>query len=367
MSDPSTLPAASAKKALPSIIAALLLVAVLLLYMFTFIVQWNEAAILTTFERAETSGVITQPGLHFKWFWPVQTVYQYDLRWRYLEYLLADQTITADRKNVIVSISAVWKIDHPLTFFQRFKTVAAGETRVKNILRARVNDVVGRYNLSDFVNTDPAALKLPEIEAQIQKLVDQDLAGANPNDPGLGVSISGVGFKRLGLPKAVTESVFKSMKEELNLLAENYRQQGKAKAEEIKSKADQQSREILSFAGRLAATERSAGLAAAGKYAGVFQQDPDFAAFLRRLDVLKQTLNKNTVFLLDGRSFGGTFSLLMEAPTGRTGILPVPSDQIGILPVPSSSPNVSTVPNQKLNETGKMPVPPQQDFPEGHP
>ena len=134
MSEAAT-PRSPLSKALPSILAALFLAAILLLYMCSFITRFCEAAILTTFEAADASSVRSEPGLHLKWFWPVQSVYVYDQRWRFLEYLLADQTITADRKNVVVSISAVWKVADPLVFFKRFKTIENGEKRVKDVVR----------------------------------------------------------------------------------------------------------------------------------------------------------------------------------------------------------------------------------------
>ena len=54
---------------------ALAILAVLLSFMFFFQVRYDEVAVLTTFEKADKeTSIKTDPGLYFRWPWPVQRV-----------------------------------------------------------------------------------------------------------------------------------------------------------------------------------------------------------------------------------------------------------------------------------------------------
>ena len=68
-------------KNLGTVLAAAFLAVVLLLYMCTFQVRFTEVAIKKTFGRL-TREAITEPGLKFKWPYPIQTVVVYDKRIR---------------------------------------------------------------------------------------------------------------------------------------------------------------------------------------------------------------------------------------------------------------------------------------------
>ena len=103
-------------KNLPSILAAIFLAGVLVLYMCTFQVRSTEVAILKTFGQAnpEPIGVPENDdsffaGLHFKWPWPIQSVAKYDRRIRLLEDRI-EETPTQDSKQVIITTFTGWTI-----------------------------------------------------------------------------------------------------------------------------------------------------------------------------------------------------------------------------------------------------------------
>ena len=71
------------KKSVGSIVAAVFLAGVLLLYMCTFQVKFTEVAIVKTWGKPADEP-ITTPGLKFKWPYPVQEAQLYDKRTRIL-------------------------------------------------------------------------------------------------------------------------------------------------------------------------------------------------------------------------------------------------------------------------------------------
>src|SRR4030042_1217330 len=103
------------KRSLPSMIAGALLVLILLLYMITFQVRFTEVAVVRTFGRSNPDDVITEPGLRWKWPWPLQKVDKFDNR-THISINPGEETPTRDSKNVIVTTAIGWKIDNPYTF-----------------------------------------------------------------------------------------------------------------------------------------------------------------------------------------------------------------------------------------------------------
>ena len=74
----------------------LLIVAILLMYMFTFTVSYNEVAILVaTFDKAEEKDVITEPGFNWRLPWPIHDVTTYSTRVRLLEDQLEERQCIA--------------------------------------------------------------------------------------------------------------------------------------------------------------------------------------------------------------------------------------------------------------------------------
>src|SRR5258706_3503431 len=107
-----------------TLIVGLLIAFALLLNMVAFQVRFNEAAVVTTFGRADEHSVLNAPdangsgiGLNFKWPWPVQDVRRYDTRVQILEDQ-PEQQQTKDAFSVIVNSYLSWRVSKPLAFFR---------------------------------------------------------------------------------------------------------------------------------------------------------------------------------------------------------------------------------------------------------
>ena len=134
-----------------------LIVITLGLYLVCFQVRETKSCLVTTFGRPTRA--ITEPGVYFKWPFPIQQIHPFDSRMHVFE-PTAEETTTAGGEPIIVSTYVVWRIAEPLEFFNAIKTINKAEDE---LLRSRIrntqNNVIGRHYFSDFVNSDPAKIK----------------------------------------------------------------------------------------------------------------------------------------------------------------------------------------------------------------
>jgi membrane protease subunit HflC len=254
-----------------------------------FIIREGEAAVVTTFGRPDRE--ITNAGLYARWPWPVQRVHLYDARVRSLETAL-QEAMTQDGRNVIVSLYAGWRVDRPVRFLERVGTVAQAEANLDGLLRNFLNSTLGQFPFSALVNASAKAVRIEEIEERI-------LAAARPEAlERYGVDVKFVGLRRLGLPESITGQVFERMRAEREALAARYRAEGEGEAIRLRAEADSRRDQLLAQAEADAKRLRAEGDAEAAEHYRAFEQNPELAMFLRKLEVLEETLkDKSTVVL----------------------------------------------------------------------
>jgi membrane protease subunit HflC len=219
------------KRNLITIITAVVLVVIFALLLFTFQVRQSEVAVVTTFGK--TTGAY-QPGLHFRWPWPVQQVYKFDERIQNFEDKFSEN-LTADNINLITSVYVGWRISDAPQFLNSFRdgSIPAAESQLQSMLTSAKSAAVGRHPLSDFVNADPKQLKFDQIQNEIEQAVQDELQTNN-----YGIQLEFLGIKKLGLPESVTEAVFARMKSERNILISQAQNEGQAEAIKIKANAE---------------------------------------------------------------------------------------------------------------------------------
>jgi membrane protease subunit HflC len=294
-----------------TIVIGAVLVVIFALLLFVFQVRRSEVAIVTTFEKP-TAQPYDQPGAYFKWPWPIQKVYKFDQRIQNFEDKFS-QTYTADNNNLIVTIYTGWRISDAKLFYPKFQgSVPAAQRILEGMLRSAQNAVIGKHNLSDFVNTDPKELKFDAIENEIESAVQSELS---TND--YGIRLEFLGFKKIELPESVTQTVFDRMKNERQKLISKTENEGKAEAQIIESAADRQAAETIANADAAATRIRGEGEAAAARVLPVFQQNPGLANYLLRIEALKQSLNQRATLIFDERT--PPFDLFLNFPTNAPG------------------------------------------------
>ena len=271
----------------------IVVVVLLLLYSVAFTVDFKEVCIIKTFGSAgpPIHGA-THAGLHWKWPWPIQSLVRYDARTFVFEDMY-QEVKTNDNLNLLVTVFCGWRIHDADVFLSSIKTVAEAESTLRDKVRGAKSEVVGRHPMEHFVNTDPNTMAIEQIENEIRQKVSE-IAMRD-----YGVEVVTIGIKALGLPKDVTKEVIENMKAERNREADSYRGSGQAIANAIRERAQTARNQIIEFAGNMAAGIRAKGDRLAAEYYGKFKGKESFAMFLRELEFLRETLQNNSVILLD--------------------------------------------------------------------
>jgi membrane protease subunit HflC len=298
------------KRNLLTVIIGAVLVVIFVLLLFTFQVRRSEDVVVLTFLKPTRN--LDQPGLYFKWPWPIQQVYRYDQRIQNFEDRFSEN-YTADSVTLLTSVYVGWKISDASLFLPKFPgdpsvSVPSAQSKLEGMLRTAKMAVIGKYVLSDFVNADPKALKFDEIEQKIEQYVQAELQTNH-----YGIQLEFLGFKKIGLPENVTQTVFDRMKSERQKLIAFWQSTGDSEAMKIKSAADSEAAKTIADANATAIRIRAEGEAEAAKTLPILQQNPELANFLLRIDAWKQSLNQRTTLIFDERY--PPFDLFSHLPT----------------------------------------------------
>lgn len=292
-----------------NLVIGTLLLALFLLLLFLFQVRQTEVAVVTTFGKATRP--ITEPGLYFKWPWPVQKVTKLDKRLQTFEGKF-DEALTYDSRSLLIMVFTGWRISDPALFYSRFAggSLAEAERSIDNILRTAKNAAVGRHKFADFISVNPADLKFDEIEKEILQAVQTDAKAQ-------GIEIAVTRIKRIGVPESVTEKVFDRMKAERSKEVERLRAEGQEEAIKIRSAADLDRDKLLAEADAQATRIRGEGDAEAAKSFAVFQQNPDLAILILKLNSLEAALKEKATLVVDPRT--PPFDLLVKPESTAAG------------------------------------------------
>ena len=296
---------------------ALLVAAVLLSYMFTFQVRYDEVAIKTVFDRANERSLVDKPGLHFRLPWPVNDVVKYTRRVQILEDTLRDEQ-TRDNQVLTTKMYMTWEIADPLAFFGKLKTVENAHKLLAPVLQSESKAAFNQYAFDDLVNGDPDRIRMPEMEQKAAEGVQRRV-----QDQGYGIRVKHVGLQRLVLPQSNTQAVFDRMVSVRQRMATDAKVSGESQARAIKSQAQKAREQILAFARRRAAAIRAKGLDEAAKYYEVFQREPELAMFLRKIETLRNVNWNNATIMLNAQDLG--LQHMFDATKAKSAVaLPAP-------------------------------------------
>ncbi len=283
------------KRNLFTLIIAVLLVLVFGPLLVMFQVRQSQVAVVTTFGKPTRP--ITDPGLHWKWPPPIQRVHKFDQRVQNFEDKLTEG-LTSDSFNLLTSVYVGWKITDVTAFFPKFAgasdPILEAEDVLKRLLTNAKSAVVGKHPLSDFVSATDNGTNFVAIEQQILTAVQSEVRANN-----YGLDLEFLGIKRLQLPETVTQTVFERMQSERKVLADRSQYEGEAEAQKIRSEAERNAAEVLAKAESQATQIRGQGEAEAAKSLTVFQQNPELASFIFRLNALENSLRDRSILIFD--------------------------------------------------------------------
>ena len=165
--------------------------------------------------------------------------------------------------------------------------------------------MLGKYELSALASTDPATIKIAEIEEELLMLT-KDIASDK-----YGVAIHSIGFSRLSLPKENIKSVFKQMRAERKKFAVEFQVDGERKAGKIRSDTDLEVSKIEAETAKEVAQIRGDAEAEAARiYAAAHSKDPELYKFIRSLETIDEVIGARTTIIL--RTDSEPFQLLAD-------------------------------------------------------
>ncbi|MDP2112325.1 MAG: protease modulator HflC [Thiobacillus sp.] len=267
------------------LIALIALLVVLSASIFT--VDQRQNALV--FQLGEVVSVKTKPGLYFK-LPLVQNVRYFDTRILTLDSADPERFITSEKKNVLVDSFIKWRVIDARQFYV---SVGGDERRAEIRLNQTVNDGLRAEFGKRTINAVVSGSR-EEIMSIIRAKADQDART-------IGVQVVDVRIKRVDLPEAVSENVYRRMEAERKQVANELRSTGAAEAEKIRADADKQKDVIVAEAYRDAQGVKGEGDAkASALYAAAYGKNAEFYAFYRSMQAYRESFkSKSDVMVLD--------------------------------------------------------------------
>jgi len=267
---------------------------------FTATIREGEVGIRS--RMGEPIAVLTSPGLHFKWPFPIEEMISVDVRRRVFQ-TRHTELLTQDKRNIILLTDVVWSVADALLFFQSVGTTPVADEKLDGLITNAKIGILGKYPLAALASTDPATIKVEQIEAAL-------LAETAPEAlVRYGITLHTVGFSRLSLPEENVKAVFKQMRAERKQYAAQYIVEGEKEASSIRAETDLKVAEIAAHATEEAARIKGESEAEAARiYAEAHSEDPDLYRFVRSLQTLDESMGARTTVIL--RTDSAPFRLL---------------------------------------------------------
>jgi membrane protease subunit HflC len=276
--------------------------AAIVFYATAVVVKEGQAVLITRFGRPLRAA--TQAGLHWTLPWPIDQRSLLDMRRRVYE-TGHTEMLTRDKKNIIARTFVVWRIGDPLAFTQAIGAEGGAEAKLDGLLTNAAIGTLGGHDLSALVSTNPADLRVDQIEAEL-------LASTAPVAlRSYGVSIEQIRLERVALPEENVTAVFEQMRAERRQFAAKFDAEGEQEASRIRSEAELEAARIRAKGAEEQARIRGQAAAAVAKtYADAHRIDPELYRFTRSLDALDKLVTGNTSLIL--RTDSEPFSLLQN-------------------------------------------------------
>lgn len=268
-------------------------------YSALFTVDETQQALVLQF--GEPREVIQEPGLHVK-IPIVQNVLYFDNR--LLDFDAEKEEVpTADQRQIVVDAFARYRIDNPLLFYQAVGTEFAMRGQLAVIMNRALRDTFGGVPLLAALSDQRA-----ELMQQTRELVA--LEGQR-----YGIEVVDVRVKRVDLPQANSDAIFRRMATQREQEARGLRASGERDAQRIRAEADLQARVIVADAQRDAEILRGEGDAEATRiYAEAYSQDEAFFDFWRSMQAMERSLATDSTTFVGPPQ--GDFFRFFEDQTG---------------------------------------------------
>lgn len=251
--------------------------------MSAFVVDQRQQSLILQFGKP--IGIEQEAGLHFKLPW--QSVETFDSRLLESD-APPNEVITKDKKTILVDNYTRWRIIDPLKVYQVARTQTGVASRMEDVVRGKVREVLGQHTLHEIVSGGKEAKLRVKLMQTIRDRSDEGVRE-------LGLKIIDVRIKRADLPQENSEAVFQRMRAERNRIAKEYRSEGEEAAKEIRAEAEKKRKFILADAYKQSEILRGhADAETTAIYAKAYEKDYEFYSFTRSLEAYRKSIGEGT-------------------------------------------------------------------------
>jgi membrane protease subunit HflC len=316
------------KTTIAAAVLVILALAAIVLYSSAYVVEEGKQVIVTQFGKPVR--VVQEAGLYFKTPFIQEAFY---LEKRLLPWDGAPESMqTKDKKRIDIDVWARWHIINPMIFFVKVRNEQHGQKILDDLVDSAVRDVVARHNLIDVVRMSNKEL-IYETEELKRTQADQ-VSGRGRDDveaeilrsvdlKEYGMELVKVHIKRVNYVASVRATVYERMISERLRIAKLYDSEALEEKNRILGQTQKELDQIEGEMEQKSAEIRGTADAQVIQLtAEAYGRSPEFFEFMRRLEVLKKTLDRNTRLILSTES--GLFQMLKEPgqPTAAPGLLP---------------------------------------------
>lgn len=296
-----------------NIILIIFTAGIFFIYNAAYVVDETEQVVITQFGKIIGSPV-TEPGLKFKLpFFQKANVFPKNLlTWD----SIPGQIPTQDKTYIYVDTFARWKIVDPIKFFQTLNNVMSAIDRLNGIIDPAVRDLITSHPLVETVRNSDRSMDTFEydVEENVKRVQYKITLGrdeitrliveqASDKLVQFGIELVDVKIKRINYIDNVRQAVYDRMIAERKQIAEKYRAEGEGEASNIRGEKERELQVIKSQAYRDAQKIQGDADAEAAKiYSTAYGADPEFYAFLKSLEIYKESLKKDTTLILSTNS-----------------------------------------------------------------
>ena len=269
----------------------------------------EEIRVYTTQEKISMP-IIDESGAGLKFKMPWQTVHYFDHR--LLEWDGApEQLTTKDKKYLFVDGTARWHISNPFIYFA---ALGGDESRANgkldDVVDGVVREQISKRDAIETIRTSNRKMLVTDKELESTVAVDSIYDGrerlvakvttqVDKQGQRYGMSVTDFMIKRIVYVDEVKQSVENRMIAERSRISQKYLSEGDGEYQKIMGDKDRDLQKIGSEAYKLSEQIKGKGDAEATKiYREAYSADPEFYAFTKSLDVLKENA-KGTTLVFD--------------------------------------------------------------------
>ena len=291
------------------IAVVVIVVGVIIVTQSMYIVREGEQAVITEFGKPRAE--VTEAGLHFKTPF-IQAVNRLEKRLLPWDGVPTN-TQTVGKKQIVIDVWARWRIKEPLKFYQSVRTKEQGNLRLNPIMNAAVGQVIARHKLIEAVRSSDRELIFEStelvkntggaesIEFGRRVLEKEMLAAAQKalEAQASGIELTDVHIKRLNYIASVRQTQYDRMISERMRIAQLYKSEAEEEKNIILGRTQKELEQITGETQKRSAEIRGQADAEVIRIsAQAYSRDPEFYAFLRRLEAYENALSTGTRLIL---------------------------------------------------------------------